>query len=190
METYYSFVKRLVDAFEDEEIEYAFTGALAVSFYGIPRTTTDVDIIVAVNNTTEAKSKIATVLRKAGLQIDERKIEIALTSSYSKATFKDKKMPYSVDIILFRGKLERISGKINGVKTFFQSPEGLITAKLKMIKVTLPPERAIKDKDDVKAILAFTKVDIEAVKKQAKKDKTLEIFQAITRQKAEKTNSL
>lgn len=181
METYSSFVKRLIDAFEGEDIEYAFTGALAVSFYGVPRTTTDVDIVVAVSNKTDVKSKIATVLKRAGLQIDERKIEIALTSSYSIATFKDKKLPYSVDIILFRSKLDRISGKINGVKTFFQSPEDLIIAKLRMIKVTLPPERAIKDKDDVKAILAFTKVDIEAVKKQAKKDKTLEIFQAITR---------
>ncbi len=180
MEAYYSFVKKLIDAFESEELQYAFTGALAASFYGVPRTTTDVDIIIAVSNETEAKSKIAAVLGKAGLQVDGRKIEMALTSDYSIATFKDKKTPYSVDIIMLRGKLERISGKINGVKTFFQSPEGLIIAKLRMIKATLPPERAVKDKEDVKAILAFTKVDIEAVKKRAKKDKTFEIFQAIT----------
>ena len=189
MEAYLSFVKKLVDAFESEGLEYAFTGALAVSFYGVPRTTTDVDIIVALSNKTDAKSKIAAALRRAGLQADERIIETALTSGYSIASFRGKKTLYSVDIILFRGKLERISGKINGVKTFFQSPKDLINAKLRMIKATLPPERAIKDKEDVKAILAFTKVDIEAVKKQALKDKTFEIFQAITRQKADKTNN-
>jgi hypothetical protein len=49
-----------------------------------------------------------------------------------------------------------------------------------MIKATLSPERGIKDKEDVKAILAFTKADIEAVKKQANKDKTFEMLQAIT----------
>jgi len=180
MEGYSSFVKKLIDAFESEELNYAFTGALAASFYGVPRTTTDVDVIIALSNETDAKSKIVAVLRKADLQVDERKIEIALRLDYPIATFKDKKTPYSVDIILFRGKLERISGRISGVETFFQSPEGLIIAKLRMIKATLPPERAIKDKEDVKAILAFTKVDIEAVKKQANKDKTFEILQAIT----------
>jgi len=179
MEAYYSFVNKLVNAFESEDLEYAFTGALAVSFYGVPRTTTDVDIIVAVSDKTDTKSKIAVALRRAGLQIDEHKIEMALTSSYPIVTFKDKKTPYSIDIILFRGKLERISGKINGVKTFFQSPEGLIVAKLRMIKATIPVERAFKDKEDVKAILAFTIVDIEAVKKLAKRDKTVEIFQEI-----------
>jgi len=179
MEVYLSFVKKLINAFESEDLEYAFTGALAVSFYGVPRTTTDVDIIVAVTDKTDIKSKIAEVLRRVGLQIDERKIEMALISSYPIVTFKDKKTPYSVDIILFKGKLERISGKINGVKTFFQSPEGLIVAKLRMIKATIPVERAIKDKEDVKAILAFTRLDIEAVKAQAEKDKTLEILQEI-----------
>ncbi len=179
METYRSFVKKLIDAFESVELVYALTGAIATSFYGVPRTTTDVDIIVAVSNEIEAKSKTATALKRAGLQIDERKIEMALTSGFPIATFKDQKTPYSVDVIFFAGKLERISGKIDGLKTFFQSPEGLIIAKLRMIKATLPPERTIKDKEDVKAILAFTRVDIEAVKKQARKDKTLEIFQAL-----------
>jgi len=180
MENYYSFIKKLVDAFASEELEYAFTGALAVSFYGVPRTTSDVDIIVALSSQTDTKSKIAAVLERAGLQVDQRKIEMAMASDYSIATFKGKKTPFSVDLILFRGKLERISGKIDDVKTFFQPPEDLIIAKLRMIKATLPPERAIKDKDDVKAVLAFTKVNIEVVKKQAKKDKTFEIFHELT----------
>jgi hypothetical protein len=172
-------VKNLIEAFENAEVEYAFTGALAVSFYGVPRTTSDVDIIVTPSKEVDVK-KIATALRHVGLQVDERKIETALTSGYSIVTFKDKNNPYSVDIILSRSILEKIPGKINGVKTFFQSPEGLIAAKLRMIKATLPPERAIKDREDVKAILEFTPVDVDAVKKQAKKDKTLEIFQALT----------
>jgi hypothetical protein len=48
-----------------------------------------------------------------------------------------------------------------------------------MIRATVPRERAVKDEDDVKAILAFTKVDVDAVKKQAKKDKTLEVLEGL-----------
>jgi hypothetical protein len=76
-------------------------------------------------------------------------------------------------------KFEKRVGKIAGLDTFFQSPEGLIAAKLRMIKATVPPERTAKDKADIKSILAFTKVDIEAVKRQARKDNTLEVFEAI-----------
>jgi hypothetical protein len=48
-------------------------------------------VIIAVSSETDAKSKIVVVLRKAGLQVDERKIEIALTLDYPMAAFKDKK---------------------------------------------------------------------------------------------------
>jgi hypothetical protein len=179
LEAYYAFVKKLLDAFESVELDYAFTGALAASFYGVPRTTTDVDMVIAVTDETDLKRKIASALRQADLEVDERKIETALTSDYKIATFKDKTTPYTVDIILSDGKLDKKSGKIDSLKTFFQSPECLIAAKLRMIKATLPPERAIKDKEDVKAILAFTKLNIRAIKKQAQKDETLEIFEAL-----------
>ena len=39
--------------------------------------------------------------------------------------------------------------------------EDLVLAKLRMIKATLLRERAVKDEEDVKAILGFTKVDTE-----------------------------
>jgi len=49
-----------------------------------------------------------------------------------------------------------------------------------MIKATLPRERALKDEEDVRAILKFTTVDTEAIKKKAEKDTTLSIFKALT----------
>jgi len=58
-------------------------------------------------------------------------------------------------------------------------PEDLILAKLQMIKATVPRERALKDEEDVKAILRFTKVDVEAVKKRARKEGTLVVFEEI-----------
>ena len=180
MEGYYDFVKKLVFAFEKAKLDYAFTGALAVSFYGVPRTTTDVDIMIAVAKKADFESKIASALDQAGLDVDQRKITTALTSGYKIASFKDKTAPYTIDIIFSSGKLDKTSGEIDGLATFFQSPEGLVAAKLRMIKATLPPERSAKDKHDVKSILEFTKVNLEAIKKQAQKENTLGILEALT----------
>jgi hypothetical protein len=49
-----------------------------------------------------------------------------------------------------------------------------------MIKATLPPERSVKDKEDIKGILTFTKVNEATLRKQAQKDNTLEILEALT----------
>jgi hypothetical protein len=45
LEAYYSFVKKIISAFNKVGLDYAFTGALATSFYGVHRTTSDVDVI-------------------------------------------------------------------------------------------------------------------------------------------------
>ena len=179
MEAYVTFVKKLVVAFDAAGLDYAFTGALAVSFYGVPRTTTDVDVLVAFGVESDFKVRLVSALVETGLEADERKIENALASAYNIATFKHKTAPYTIDVILSCGKLDKKPVEIDGLSTFFQSPEGLVAAKLRMIKATMPPERSVKDKEDVKAILAFTKVDLAAVKKQAREDCTLEIFQAL-----------
>ena len=44
----------------------------------------------------------------------------------------------------------------------------------------MPKERALKDKEDIRAILRFTVVDVEAIRKRAKKETTLSIFEALT----------
>ena len=166
-------------AFDGAGLDYAFTGALATSFYGTPRTTSDIDVIVAVASVADLKAKLVAALCGAGLAVDERKIDSALTSGFKIATFKDQTSPYCIDVIFSSEKLDKKAGKIAGLNTFFQSPEGLIAAKLRMIKATLPSERSAKDKTDIKGILKFTRVNLEAVKRQAEKDNTLDVFEAL-----------
>jgi hypothetical protein len=178
LEAFYGFVRRLVDGFGGAGLDYAFTGALAVSFYGAPRTTTDVDVVVGVTGE-NVKGRVVSALRRAGLDVDERKLDSALTSGYRIASFRDKATPYTLDVIFLEGELRKRAGMIEGLSTFFQPPEDLILAKLRMIKATVPRERAVKDEEDVKAILEFTKVDVEAVKKQAKRDNTLTILESL-----------
>jgi len=178
LEAYYDLVRRLMKGFEKTGVDYAFTGALATSFYGAPRTTVDVDVVIWVAEGKQ-RARLVSALKMAELVVDEREIDKALESGYRIATFRDTKTAYSVDVMLSDKKLEKRTGTIAGVRMFFQAPEDLILAKLRMIKATVPRERALKDEEDVKAILKFTKVNVDTVKKQAGKDNTFSIFESL-----------
>jgi hypothetical protein len=155
-----------------------FTGALAVSYYGRARTTVDVDVVVAVVDK-EWRTKLVSALERAGLVVDEERVDAALRSDYRIVTFEDSKSPLTVDVILSDVKLVRRVGSILGLATFYQTPEDLILAKLRMIKATVPRERALKDVDDVKAILRFTKVDMETVKERVRRNNMVAILEEI-----------
>lgn len=176
MEAFNGFVKRVVSAFNASGLDYVFTGALAASFYGVPRTTMDIDVLVRVV-TVNNRVRLVSALKRAGVRVDEKKVEAAVQSGYRVATFRDRKSSFSVDVIFSRErKLEKRAGSILGLPTFYQTPEDLILAKLRMIKATVPRERALKDEEDVRAILKFTRVNAEAVRRRAKRDGTLAIL--------------
>lgn len=155
-----------------------FTGALAVSYYGRARTTVDVDVVVAVVDK-GWRTKLVSALERAGLVVDEERIDAALRSGYRIVTFEDSKSPLTVDVILSDVKLVRRAGSILGLATFYQTPEDLILAKLRMIKATVPRERALKDEGDVKAILRFTRVDMDLLERRARESNTLSILEGI-----------
>jgi len=48
-----------------------------------------------------------------------------------------------------------------------------------MIRATVPRERALKDVDDVKTVLKFTRVNLETVKENARKENTLSVLEDI-----------
>ncbi len=166
------------------EIDYMFTGAFAASYYGVPRTTADVDIVVQVSR--KNADKLIEALRKAQIQMNKRKIAQAIDSDYRIITVEDGKTALRLDIIFSETKLKKKPGTIMGLHSFYQTPEELVLAKLRMIKVTLPAERALKDKNDVNAILEHTRIDVEAVEKQAKKESTLYIFQELQKERTKK----
>jgi hypothetical protein len=182
LETFDGLIGRIVENFNLAQLDYMFTGALAVSHYGKPRTTMDIDIVVKVTKQT-TQTRLVTALKKSGLKVNVKKIDGALKSGYGIITLEDSKTPFTVDIIFSDKKLQKKAGEILNLPTFYRTPEDLILAKLRMIKATLPKERALKDEDDVKAILKFTKVDMDTVKRRAKKEKTFSIFESITKNK-------
>ncbi|MCL5949666.1 MAG: hypothetical protein M1490_04235 [Candidatus Bathyarchaeota archaeon] len=133
MEAYFAFAKKVVEAFDGAGLDYALTGALATSFYGTPRTTSDIDVMVAVASEADLKTKLTAALQRAGLAVNEHKIDTALSSGFKIATFKDTTSPYCIDVVFSGEKLEKRAGKIAGLGTFFQSPEGVTTNECNLI---------------------------------------------------------
>ncbi len=108
MERYSDLVKRLAKSLTDSGVEYAFTGAFAASFYGLPRTTVDVDVIIFISGSdSTALSMLVSALKNGGLKADEKRLTDALKSDYRIATFNDVDSGYSVDVILSSERLRR-----------------------------------------------------------------------------------
>ena len=178
LETFSGLVRRVVRALNRSGLQYMFTGALASSYYGRPRTTLDIDVIVAARQkdlVTLAKS-----LTKANLRVQERKLEAAWGSDYRIATLEDKKSAHTLDIIFTDRKLERNAGRISGLPTYYEAAESLILAKLRMLKVTVRPERAATDREDIKAILETTRIDLRSLRRRAKLQSTAKILDDLT----------
>ena len=170
-------MKRLIEQLNKTRQDYMFTGALAASYYGTPRTTMDIDIIVSLQGNNQAK--LIHALREARLHVDEQKLRDVQETGYNIATLQDTLTLYTVDLILTVEPLEKKPCTILGQPTYIQTPESLILAKLRMIKATRDPDRSAKDKNDVQSILKFTQVDTEKVKQTAEEENTLQILQTI-----------
>ena len=179
METFEGFIRRIVKSFNSYEIDYMFTGALAASYYGTPRTTMDADIIVRISLRGKSRSDFSSALKEVGVKVEERRIDMAFKSRFRIATFKDERSPFTLDTIFSGKKLNRRPGTILSLPTFYQTPEELILAKLRMIKSTILRERAFKDEEDVKAILMFTEVNVGTLKKKARRNQTSSILESI-----------
>ena len=178
MNTLKNLVRRLITTLREARLEYAFTGAIAASFYGVPRTTVDVDIMIRISSE-EDVDKLISALKRAKLKVEKEAIIRVLKSDYRILTISDNKSPYNVDIIFSEKKFKKRRGVIFGENTFLQDPEELILAKLRMIKATVFREKAVKDVEDVKGIIKFTKIDLKRVKLKAKKEGTIKTLEEI-----------
>jgi hypothetical protein len=151
---------------------------MAASYYGRPRTTIDIDFIIQVS--TSDLDELLNHLARFGLKINRTRIKRQLNSGYNIISLEDRRSPYRVDLIIeTEGKLERRPGRALGLRSYYHPPELLILSKLRMIKATVPRERSQKDMEDIRAILANTKVNKRKILRQARKEGTITIFREI-----------
>ncbi len=151
---------------------------MAASYYGLPRTTIDIDFIiqVSINDLDDLLDRLS----RFGLKVNRTRVKRQLNSGYNIISLEDKRSPYRVDLIIqTEGKLERRPGRALGLRSYYQPPELLMLSKLRMIKATVPRERSQKDRDDIRAIFANTRVNTRRILDQARRDGTVELFKEI-----------
>jgi hypothetical protein len=178
MENSSEFVKRIVLALNRSRLRYMFTGAMASTYYGPPRTTLDIDILLTVEE--KDLARLARALTRADLRVQTKKLHRAWASDYTFATFEDKKSPHTLDIIFTDQPLERRAGRILGLPTYYQTPESLILSKLRRLKATIQSERAAIDREDIKAILKATRIKLSSLRKRAASEHTSRILDELT----------
>jgi len=177
-------IRALVRSLNRLGVDYAITGAIAASYYGAPRTTIDLDVLVHASS--DNMDKLRKALQRSRIDADAQALkEASRLGAFNLVRCNDTLSPHTVDIIRRRHKFRKLSGRALGMKTYYQPPEELIRMKLRMIKATKPPERATKDIDDVHSILNNTRVNLTRIKLYAKLDTTFEIFHSISKRTAQ-----
>jgi len=168
---------KIADICNSLKIPYAITGGMAVSVWGRPRFTADIDIVV------ELMPKSTGPLAKELLKIDkdvyvsEEAMREALIRK-GEFNFIHPQSRLKVDFWIVKDNFNKQEikcakvKKIDGKKINFVSPEDLILSKL----LWFQDSRSTRQLEDIKSVLAITIVDLKYIKNWAKKQGTLEIL--------------
>jgi hypothetical protein len=172
-------VLKLVCTFlNGEEVEYVVVGGLAVLFYGIPRTTIDIDLIIAADMA-ETKQFVE-FLKANDFFADEEDIKAALEEK-SHATIEDKTSLVRLDIKGVYSENDLITlkrrGKVSLVdfEFYVASPEDMIANKL-----LFGSEQDIKDAEGI-YVRQFDNLDMGYLAERCKKLDVVEELSAMKR---------
>jgi len=174
-------LKKIAKILEELEIPYAVTGGFAISVWGKPRYTADIDIIVELfeKNVKPLAKKLLEIEKE--VYVDEDMIKEALIHK-SEFNFIEPEFGLKVDFFVKDNspynKLKiqrRMKQDIFGQDVFFVSPEDLILSKLLWSKES----ESFKQQADIKTILQNNKLklDFEYLRDWAEKHETLETLE-------------
>ncbi len=148
---------KIADILKDLKIPYIITGGIAVSVWGRPRYTADIDIVVEMipRNINPFAKKLLTVDKD--VYILEEAMQKALENK-GEFNFIHPQSGLKVDFWVVGDNFEKqkikrgIYKKIDDKKVCFSSPEDLILSKLRWYKIS-PSDRHI---DDIKSVLKIS----------------------------------
>ncbi len=173
-----SLLKIVTNRLEKAGISYMVSGGVAVSYWGYPRTTHDIDIVIEAQK--EDKDKI-TKLFENDFYISPEAVEDAIKTRFT-FNILHYKSGLKVDFWLLKkepfGESEfkrRLRRKMFGKEIYIISAEDLILSKLLGHKETQSNRRL----EDAKSILKTSEVDLEYIRKWAEKQSTIEILEEI-----------
>jgi hypothetical protein len=129
-EDYSDALLRLVKSLNETGIKYALTGAAAVGYYGIPRSSMDIDVVIT-GDLSEAQIEVLTsALLRHGFTINRGEIGRAFARDDLKfQAFDDKTGFLRVDVFLERS-FDRVVDRIDGLKVWFRTFEDLVAKKI------------------------------------------------------------
>lgn len=176
---------KAVSILNELKIDYFVTGGFAISIWGRPRATFDIDIIVKlVEPKVEVLAKALRKISKAGY-IDEDAAREAVKNR-GEFNFIDPDTGLKVDFWVMKDdkstKVEydrRVAKKINGQKVYFVSPEDLVLSKLAWYK----EYQSSRHLEDAESVLKVSKVDLKYLKKWASYHSVLGILKEILKNK-------
>jgi predicted nucleotidyltransferase len=133
MAEYKDLVSRVVTALEASTISYVIVGGFAAIFRGVPRTTTDLDVIIE-NDPVKIESFLQE-LKKNGFDVMEQQTRLALAEGSDFSIF-DYQSPLRVDLKIATKQVDRIALKkglpeeYEGMKICLASPELILFGKV------------------------------------------------------------
>ncbi len=129
-EDYSSALLRLVKALNETGIPYALTGAAAVGYYGIPRSSMDIDVVLSGNLSDAQIEVLAEALSRNGFATSTDEIHGAVAGDEVKfQAFDDKTGFLRVDMFLEKS-FGRVADRIDGLKVWFRTFEELVAKKI------------------------------------------------------------
>jgi hypothetical protein len=143
-----STLRLVVESLNELEIPYMLTGSLASAFYGTPRSTQDVDVVVDADDS--KLQRLGELLRDAGLYVDSGAISEAVrTRGLFNAV--DASTGWKADFILMKNRpfsrtefAARVPRHLAGIPLTIVRAEDIIVAKLEWAKLA-ESERQLRD---------------------------------------------
>jgi len=132
------FLREVTAALDVAGVPYMLTGSLASSMYGIPRSTNDIDIVVAP--TREQLIAVIQLFKRMGLYVEEQ----ALTALPKRGQFNVIDFPkgWKVDLIIRKDREfsviefdRRETHDVEGMRLTVATPEDVILAKMEWFKI-------------------------------------------------------
>ena len=165
------------------KIPYIITGGMAVSVWGRPRFTADIDIVVEIlaKNINPLAEELLSIDKD--VYVSKEAMNDALERK-GEFNFIHPQSQLKVDFWVIKNEFNKqeikrgIPKDIFGYKINFVSPEDLILSKLLWRKDL----ESSKQLEDIKSVLRISEVDMKYIKTWAKKQETIGILEDLIRQ--------
>ena len=121
---------RLVKALNETGIRYAVTGAAAVGYYGIPRSSMDIDVVMRCNLSDKQIEALTGALSRNGFTASRKEILRAVAGDEVKFQAFDDKTGFLRADMFLEETFDRVEDRLDRLKVWFRTFEDLVAKKI------------------------------------------------------------